>query len=73
MTRRFHMCLDIRGALNNGMTAGFMHDDGSPMTKQEGRDALYDELAKGRRLIPLGDCPTFDYQTGCPGHDESEP
>jgi hypothetical protein len=67
---KYHLCLDIRGALNNGRTDGFRHDDGRPMTKQEGRDALYDELAKGRRMIPLGECDNFDYQKGCLGHEE---
>lgn len=34
---------------------------------------LCDELAKGRRVLPLGECDNFDYQTGCQGHPDSAP
>lgn len=29
-------------------------------------------LNKGHRVIPIGHCPDFDYQTGCPGHDQAK-
>lgn len=41
-----------------------------PVTWQEALDYLYDCLAKGWRVIPVGDCDSFDYQTGCKGHAE---
>jgi len=67
-----HMCMDVRGALRNGMwkLGGMQHDDGRPMTADEAFDALCDEIAKGRRVIPLGDCDNFDYQEGCNGHSD---
>lgn len=68
-----HMCLDIQGWLTNhphdrdyiGM---FRHDDGREMTPQEARNQLFDELRKGRKVLPYGQCEGFSYETGCPGH-----
>lgn len=76
MTRTIHLCLDIRGALMHRHFKGFQHDDGRPMTSREAQAALMDELAKGRRVLPVcdpADCPDFDYQTGCPGHPTATP
>jgi hypothetical protein len=45
-------------------------DDGSRYRDVEAlRDALFDELAKGREVLPMGPCEGFDYKTGCPGHE----
>jgi hypothetical protein len=42
------------------------------MNGDEAWNALADELAKGHRVIPVGDaCEGFSYQTGCPGHETS--
>ena len=74
----YHMCLDIRGFLKNH-TANryyenmFRHDDGRLMTASEAKDRLLDELAKGKSKIPLGDCEGFNYETGCPGHQDEAP
>jgi hypothetical protein len=40
-------------------------ETGNKLSDQEARNYLYDCLAKGWRVIPLGDCDNFDYQTGC--------
>jgi len=76
MTRSYHMCLDIRGALlnwkNRDFRTLFKHDDGRRMTAAEARLALMEELAKGRKVIPCGECSNFDYQTGCQGHETQE-
>lgn len=68
------MSLDIRGCLTNwkdrDMRGMFKHDDGREMDPREAKAVLLDELAKGHRVLPVGDeCPAFDYQTGCPGHE----
>lgn len=71
MKTTIHMCLDIRGALRwpKRMLKGmFRDDDGRELGAEEARERLMDELAKGRRVLPYGDCEGFDYQTGCPGH-----
>lgn len=64
MSKSIHMRLDIRGALMNwdiAMFRGmFRHDDGRVMTSREAKLHLMDELEKGHKYIPCGDCPGFD-------------
>ncbi len=74
MTKSYHLCLDVRGALHNWsdreMRGVFKHDDGRPMTPREARDTLMDEIAKGHKVIPCSsECDNFDYQEGCLGHE----
>jgi hypothetical protein len=76
MSRTIHMCMDIEGFLNNARFPSsfegmFKHDDGRPMTPQEARSELFEQLRMGRRVIQMCPCEGFDYQTGCPGHEES--
>lgn len=73
---RWHMCLNVRGFLRNqrfprGYRGVFRHDDGRIMTPDEARNHLFDELARGHELIPIGDCDNFDHSTngGCRGHE----
>lgn len=72
----YHCCMSVRGALSNmtkrQLGGSFRHDDGRRMTADEARSALFDELAKGREVIPLGPaCEGFDYSgAGCPGHPD---
>ena len=71
MTRTFHMCLDVRGALmnwNDREMKGVFKDNGRVLSVREAKEFLMDEIAKGHRVIPIGDCDTFDFETGCPGH-----
>ena len=70
--RKFHICLNIRGALRGQMFNDFINDDGSPKSRDEAFEFLCDQLAMGRKVLPLADCENFDYQTGCPGHDIEE-
>ena len=67
-----HMCVDIRGVLrwkDRDLKGMFTDDNGRTMSADEIRNELYDELAKGRRVLPMSkECVGFDYQTGCPGH-----
>ncbi len=76
MERIIHMCVSIRGALRNmqGMrsnTKSYMDDDnGNPLTVGQAREALYDELAQGRKVLPMGKCDNFSYQEGCLGHEK---
>ena len=76
MTKLYHMSLDLRGALHNWSDREFRgllkHNDGRTMTVREAKDALLDEIAKGHKLIPCTPCDGFDYQTGCPGHEQPE-
>lgn len=74
MSRYFHLCLDIRGALTNrdGWKA-VGSSDGRRITKAEAREWLMDRLAEGKRVLPMGPCEGFSYQTGCPGHEHEPP
>jgi hypothetical protein len=75
MTHQFHLCLSIRGALSwplrdfqRKIVPMLQHDDGRPMTEHEARNALFDELAQGHEVLPIGQCDNFDYTKGCQGH-----
>jgi hypothetical protein len=67
-----HRSLDVAGALkhtpDNNKKSWATDDDGRPLTNSEFRAALLEEAFKGRRVIPIGECDDFDYQTGCRGH-----
>lgn len=73
MTKRYHMCIDIRGLLEHrlgkkSLKGFFTKEDGTDCTDREARDYLYDCLSKGWKKIPMGECDNFDYETGCKGH-----
>ena len=65
-----HCCLSIEGGIANAKELrGCITVDGKRLdTVQEARAFLRDQLALGRRVLPMGDCDNFDYQTGCKGH-----
>jgi hypothetical protein len=75
-----HTCLSVRGALSWDKRQ--FRNALSWITKPGGeryrsvdhlRDALFDELAKGHEVIPIGEpCEGFDYKTGCPTHEIPE-
>lgn len=69
-----HMCIHVRGAITNFKAREWKgvvkRDDGTVLTTAEVKEWLLDELAKGRRVIPMGKpCEGFSYETGCPGHE----
>lgn len=70
----YHMCMSIEGAiLNAKMLKGCITVDGYTLqTVKEIRDFMKGELAKGRRVLPMGKCSNFCYQTGCKGHEKPE-
>lgn len=77
MSRTLHVCLSVRGALRwsrRHLSRLFRTEDGRRyLTAHKAHEALCDELAKGREVIPIGDaCEGFSYLTGCPGHETSE-
>lgn len=72
---RVHMSQSITGPLMNWKksdwkraTTYIKRNDGSTYSPNELKLAFMDELAKGREVIPIGECEGFDYKTGCPGH-----
>ena len=70
----YHTCMSIDGArLNAKMLKGCITVDGYTLqTVKEIRDFMKGELAKGRRVLPMGKCSNFCYQTGCKGHERQE-
>lgn len=76
MGKHFHICMDVRGALENmkgKQLAGMFIVDGRPSTAEESKDILYGELLKGHAVIPFGKCDNFDYSGGgCQGHPVTE-
>lgn len=71
-----HMSQSIRGPLLNWgprewakATKYLLKPDGSAFGSwMELKRAFLDELAKGHEVVPIGDCPDFDFKKGCPGH-----
>lgn len=79
MSKNYHLCIDVRGALANWKPSrfrGLFTDDvtGRSLSAQEAKAYLLDELAKGHKVIPCSDeCEGFDYSgPGCPGHESRE-
>lgn len=76
MSRTFHVCLSVRGALNWGrreqkrMLKSITKDDGTRYaTVEELRSAFMDELVNGNEVLPMSkDCDNFDPKKGCLGH-----
>ena len=68
--RMIHCCLDLSGGMKNArMLKGCITVDGHTLqTVQEVKNFLQSQLDMGRRVLPMGDCDNFDYQTGCRGH-----
>ena len=68
--RMIHCCLDIKGGIMNArMLKGVITVDGHTLnTVKEISGFLQEQLDMGRRVLPMGDCDNFDYQTGCKGH-----
>lgn len=77
MSRILHCCLDIRGAMRwkKSQLSKLVRDTetGRYLSADAAWQWLADELAKGRAVLPMCDCPDFDYQKGCPGKDAPPP
>ncbi len=76
MGRILHCCLDIRGAMRwpkRQLGRMFRDENGSYVTAEAAWSQLADELAKGHKVLPMCDCPDFNYETGCPGKETAPP
>ena len=66
--RTEHMSMNIEGCLRNHKRKKikiFDDKDGNQISDKDARAYLAECQSKGWKLIPLGECPTFDYQEGC--------
>lgn len=73
--KKIHLCQDVRGALRDWAPAlweDVMRDTetGRMLSPREVQDYLFDQLAMGHEVIPIGvPCEGFDHSGGgCPGH-----
>jgi hypothetical protein len=67
------MCYNIQGILrwpDKDLRKMFTDESGNHPPAKLIRDQLKLWLNEGRRVMPLGECEGFSYQTGCPGHEE---
>lgn len=72
MRTQVHMCICIAGILkrrNKELDGLFTTDDGYEISAAGARKYLCEQQALGRRVLPMGKCDNFDYQTGCRGHE----
>lgn len=71
MRRKFHMCLNISGALENAkdLKGCITVDEKVLTTVKEIKDFLREQLTMGREVLPIGECDNFDFHTGCKGHE----
>lgn len=74
--REVHIMIDVNDMLKrsiyDSMSGFFTKEDGSNCTHNEAIEYLEQCRDEGKRVIPLGECDNFDYQTGCRGHVKSE-
>jgi hypothetical protein len=75
--RHIHMGIDVKGFVRNAqahrgkkgwLSLGAHDDKGRVLTADEVKAEFLSHVAEGHKVIPMGPCPTWDYQTGCPGH-----
>ncbi|TGE05602.1 hypothetical protein EU556_20080 [Hymenobacter fodinae] len=72
-----HMGLSVEGALRNMTKSQLKNlftdtETGRDLTAQEAKEELRQAQREGKRVLPMGDCDKWDYQTGCPGHPMPE-
>ena len=73
---RVHMCHGIEWPLLNWGNRDWKKalkymskNDGSKFsTVEELKLAFMAELTQGHKVVPIGDCDNFDWETGCRGH-----
>lgn len=78
MSKTYHIHLEVRTFLMKDSDEFQEHiqlfsgENGQPVSVIEAKNFLFDELSKGREVIPIGECSNFDWKTGCQGHPSEE-
>ncbi len=76
MTKMYHLSLDIAGFMRNNRYPrdynNMFEEKGRKLSPHEAHEMLLQAVREGKKLLPCDDCPTFDFQKGCPGHEEPE-
>ena len=70
MTKKFHVCVDIEGALKQRSLTYFDDDNGKPMTTKAAKQFLRMELQKGKKYF-CG-CDNVSAEGRCLGHEVVE-
>ena len=74
---KYHMCMDIQGALNrikhkrSNSDSFFTDDKGRTLSIGEARENLKKELYLGKMVLPMAECDNFCDQKGCLGHESN--
>jgi len=75
MPSKFHMRIDLRGALRNWQDSKWRGcvtaDDGHTMTPREVKYKFLEMLGEGKRFIPVTECDAWDGER-CTGHPIAE-
>lgn len=66
----YHDQLSVRATLRlqDKELTGFT-ENGKAIPPRQVRLMLNKADSDGKRYLPLGNCPDFDYAKGCPGHE----
>jgi len=69
--RTVHMWVDISGVLrwpDKKLSGMFQDEFGNNQPGRVVREYLRIQLAHGKKVLPIGECEGFSFETGCPGH-----
>lgn len=64
-----HLSQSIEGALlhwdDEDWSSNVLNDDGSYMNAAKAKSLFIKLKSDGVKVLPIGECPNFDYQKGC--------
>jgi len=67
---KYHLCQSVERALKNWKSREWKSvakENG--ISVEECKSIFRQYVREGKRLIPIGECEGFSYETGCPGHE----
>lgn len=67
---RYHMRMDIKGALMNKSFKGFTDGKGNPLSPKMAEAHLRILDYNGQKYLKIGDCDNWDEEKGCLGHND---
>lgn len=75
MSKTIHVCVSIKGALQNWSKGEWAHlAKANNMTVDAAIEQFRIMDFEGKKVLPFGPaCEGFSYESGCPGHEAKEP
>ncbi len=67
---KYHMRLDIKGAIRNKSFKGFTDDKGNSLPPKIAEAQLKIMDYEGKRYMKIGDCDNWSEEEGCLGHKD---